>query len=321
MQDIRSIEGICDVEWYGPEQGPVDLLIEVPHGATRATDYTTLEAQLHSALPEDLQAFFFVNTDIGTPECARAVGRQLAGDFENPPALSEANGETHALLDQVQRAATDRPRRTLVLLGRVPRTFVDLNRVLEGGDDDGVKLTPPFPGYIEDPRDRDLLTRLHAGYQEVADRAYAAVCDPGGKALCLHSYAPRSVNITDVDAGIVKALRKAYEPETYAGWPVRPEVDLITEDPDGNLLAPADWADAVVESYRRIGVAAGQNGTYRLSPRSAGYRHAAARPDQVLCAELRRDLLAEPFDPFVEMTIGEGKAWRMALPLSGSLSE
>ena len=113
--------------------------------------------------------------------------------------------------------------------------------------------------------------------------------------------------------------REAYEPETYAGWPVRPEVDLITEDPEGNLLAPADWADSVIESYRRIGVAAGQNGTYRLSPRSAGYRHAAARPDRVLCAELRRDLLAEPFDPFVEMTIGESKAWRMALPLSSSL--
>jgi hypothetical protein len=43
------------------------------------------------------------------------------------------------------------------------------------------------------------------------------------------------------------------------------------------------------------------------------------RPGRALCLEVRRDLLADPFEPFAQMRIGAEKVERLAEPLSSAL--
>jgi hypothetical protein len=71
---VSSIPEILDViSVRGPAASSApDLLIEIPHGATRTADFQTLANQLRSPLPADLVDFFHVNTDTGAPELAGA---------------------------------------------------------------------------------------------------------------------------------------------------------------------------------------------------------------------------------------------------------
>ncbi len=64
--------------------------------------------------------------------------------------------------------------------------------------------------------------------------------------------------------------------------------------------------------FRDGGIQAAENATYRLHAATMGYRYSALYPGRVLCMEVRRDLLADPFDPFAEMKIGASKVARIA---------
>jgi hypothetical protein len=44
-----------------------------------------------------------------------------------------------------------------------------------------------------------------------------------------------------------------------------------------------------------------------------------ARPGRALCVEVRRDLLADPFVPFAQMTIGAAKVDRLVGPFVNAL--
>jgi N-formylglutamate amidohydrolase len=302
--DFRSIPGIVDVMWYPPrgasEASPArTLLIEVPHGATRRSDYETLEAQLVSKLPQDLIEFFFVNTDIGTPEGAECIARALA----TAPA-----GQSLGVL---------------VLRCLLPRTFIDTNRVVAASPSDAVVdgITPALASYVTAKADHALLLGLHQRYHELVARAYAAIPGRGGLALQLHSYSPRSVGIDKIDQDIVAALREAYEPGVYETWPKRPAVDLITADTEGRVLASPEVVVRLREEYARIGIEAKENETYRLMPSTMGYQYADRYPGHVTCIEINRELLADPFIAFADSPIGAAKVERMVGPLILVLGE
>jgi len=294
FEDIRAIDGVCEVAWTppaDPARAEPALLIEIPHGATRPDDYYDLRARLAGALPRDLEHFFFVNTDIGAPECAARIAGHLA---------AAGHG-------------------ALILRCRVPRTFIDCNRVVAGVPGamiDG--MTPAVASYIREPADAALLEDLHRRYHDLVERAYTRVCGRGGLALQLHSYAPRSIGVDRVDDDIVAALHRAYEPELHATWPERPAVDLICAGPDG-LLADAALIADLRARYAAIAVAAEENATYRLHPATMGYHYARSYPGQVLCVELRRDLVADPFVPFGESPISPAKVARMSQPIADAL--
>ena len=95
------------------------------------------------------------------------------------------------------------------------------------------------------------------------------------------------MEIDSVDEGIVAALRRAYEPETYAKWSPRPDVDVISEDSEGRRLAPADRVQRLREEYAAIGVEVVENGTYRLFPGTMGYVYSTDYPQRVTCIEIR----------------------------------
>src|SRR5687768_8949782 len=106
MTALVSIPDIVDVTIArgraARDDAAPDLVIEIPHGATRTADYTACAAELTSPLPADLVDFFHVNTDAGAPELGRAIA---------------------------QRVVADEPTRTVVVLRcRIPRTFIDCNR-------------------------------------------------------------------------------------------------------------------------------------------------------------------------------------------------
>jgi hypothetical protein len=235
--------------------------------------------------PEGLEAFFFVNTDVGTPECAALLAERLAAAGAN----------------------------VLTLRCLIPRTFVDCNRLVDSA---AGEVTPGLPPYVAHDGDAALLGRLHADYQEQARRAYAEVCGTGGLALTLHTYAPRSVDIKAIDDEIVDNLRRCYEPARYEQFELRPAVELISEDVEGELLGPPDLFDRLQQAYATVGVKLEQNRTYRLHRGTMGLEHSTRYPGRVICLEIRRDLLADPFTPFAEMRIAPQKVERMTAPLA-----
>ena len=276
---IRSVPEVLEATIVG--SGVPDLVIEVPHGATRTADFTALAARLTSRLPDGLVDFFHVNTDAGAPELALAVADLLA------------------------------PARTVAVLRcLVPRTFIDCNRRLDASPEDfrAGKVTPGLMPWITTPEDRALLRGLYDRYTAAVRAAFA----PDTAILLLHSYAPRSVDV-EVDADIVTNLRRAYQPAIEPTWPLRPELDVIARAPDGTDHAPP----AVIAALRAAlpDVTIGDSATYPLHPSTLAYHHVIERPGRAVCIEVRRDLLADPFEPFAQMRIGAVKVERMARAL------
>ncbi|MDX1389761.1 MAG: N-formylglutamate amidohydrolase, partial [Acidobacteriota bacterium] len=236
---------------------------------------------------------------------ALAVARGLARPEEIPELAAFGDGGSRA------------PVASLIVRGLVPRTFVDLNRELDRHGDDlrAANLTLAIPPYIRPEEDLETLAALHGAYHEAVALAYEAVCGRGGIAIQLHTYAPRSVRIDEIGDDIVTALRAAYAPERYDTWPRRPDVDLITATPDDTALAPALLVAAIRRRFERTGIVVAENATYTLHPGTTGHRHAAKYPGQVLCLEINRERLADPFVPFAPMRIGPRKVRRMTTPI------
>lgn len=290
--ELRSIDGVVEVAVVGPKAPRRWVLAEVPHGATRTADYHAVARRLQGALPDELIAFFYVNTDIGAPEAASWLAHELsaAGDVG-----------------------------VVVWRCLIPRTFIDTNRVLapssgpRGQVVDG--LTPAVPGYVEDDADRALLEGLARRYHDATAQAYARICGDGGLAVQLHSYAPKSVSVERTDGSIVATLKAAYEPQKYATWPDRPPVDLICATQDGSFRSAPALVARLQAAYVAAGIDAKQNGTYHLHPATMGMAYAKAYPEQVLCVELSRGLVADPFVPFGESPISAAKVARLTAPL------
>ncbi len=299
MHTDLSLPGVCDVELLrGPDadpEAPPDLLVEVPHGATRRAHYDALASQMRSPLPADLHAFFHVNTDVGAWAWGRRVAERLI--------------------------AADPRRAALVIRCLVPRTLIDCNRVPEagGGDLREGAVTPGLAPYVSHPDDIALLRDLHRRYVARVADALDEVCGAGGLALLPHTYAPRSVGIAQIDAQIVENLRAAWAPGVAETWPLRAPVDLITRTEDGTCSAPEGAEAALVAALEAAGYATEVGGTYFLHPSTLAAAWAARHPGRVVCAEVRRDLLVTAWDPFVEMAVDPAKVDRVAAAFADAL--
>jgi predicted N-formylglutamate amidohydrolase len=290
MSSFASVPGVVDVEvLHGAADGPVDLVIEIPHGATRTEDYERYAARMTSPLPEGLVDFFHVNTDAGAPELAVETARRLG-------------------------------RAVAIVRCRVPRTFVDCNRRLDASPEElkAGKVGPGLMPWVTTPEDSALLREAYDGYVRAVHAALARLA-PGGAMLMLHTYAPRTVGV-EVDLDIVKSLHAAYRPEVEPTWPLRPEVDVIGRAPDGGSLAPAAVVDVLRREYGALGYTVGDSATYPLHPSTLAYQHVIDRPGRALCIEIRRDLLAAPFVPFAETQVGPAKVAPLADGLSTALA-
>ncbi len=295
---LRSAPNVADVCWVrGPRcdaHAAPDLLIEVPHGATDTEDFEALAAQLQSKLPERLVDFFHANTDVGAFELALATAEQ--------------------------RVAARAQSCVLIVRSRIPRTFIDCNRRIDEPPEAFRlgKVTPGLMPWITHAADIALLRERHAGYVDLVNAAANALAPDAG-VLLLHSYAPRSVAV-EVDLDIVDNLRQAYQPEIEASWPLRPEFDVIARDLEGRSHAPATVVDALRNSLGEHGWTLGDSATYPLHPSTLAWDHVMRRPGRALCLEVRRDLLADPFDPFARMQICSTKVERIAGPLAAALA-
>ncbi|HEX4421423.1 MAG TPA: N-formylglutamate amidohydrolase, partial [Kofleriaceae bacterium] len=272
---------------------PPDLVIEIPHGATATVDFTVLAARLTSPLPAGLVDFFHVNTDAGAPELAIAIAHRFVAEA---PARSVA-----------------------VLRCRVPRTFIDCNRRLDASDAEfkAGKVTGGLMPWITTPEDRAVLRAAYDRYVGAVRAALAALA-PGGAILMLHSYAPRTVGV-EVDLEIVASLRRAYQPEVEPSWPLRPELDVISRELDGTDRAPPDVVATLRRELAALGLTAADSATYPLHASTLAHGHVLAHPGRALCVEVRRDLLADPFEPFAQMAIGAAKVERLVAPFVRAL--
>lgn len=296
--DGLSIPGVCEVTLVRGARcaGEPTLLVEVPHGATRAAHFDALEHELAGTFPADLREFFFVNTDVGAPELALRLA-ELA--VERDPARS-----------------------ALVLQSLLPRTFVDCNRVIDAGtrprSSAAGEMTPGVHAWVRDPRDLELLLARYGAYRARLESAAETILGAGGLALMVHSYAPRSIDVP-VDERIVERLRAEYAPERIANWPLRPEVDLICSDPEGRMLASEALAAGFERELGAAGFGVARNASYALHPVTLANRIAGRFPGQTLCFEVRRDLLVEPWTPFAEMRADATRIERIAAPIARAL--
>jgi len=144
---IQSIPDVLDATIvHGASGGDApDLVIEIPHGATRTEDFTRLAARLASPLPDNLVDFFHVNTDAGAPELALAIAERLV--------------------------VADPARSVCLLRCRIPRTFIDCNRRMDASPDEfrAGKVTPGLMPWIVAPEDRTLLRGLYDRYVAAVD--------------------------------------------------------------------------------------------------------------------------------------------------------
>ncbi len=297
MPPPTSIHAVCEVTFFRGARAPAgavpDLLLEVPHGATRAVHFSALRAELRGSYPDDLQAFFFVNTDVGAPEVASDIARRYV-----------------ALAPE---------RSAMVVRCLIPRTFVDCNRIIDadahGRASAAGEITPGLHAYVRDPHDRALLLQRYGAYRQAVTAAYDLVCGPGGLGLMVHSYAPRSIDVP-VDDDIVTRLRREYEPVRLAAWPLRAEVDLIVTDPAGRMLASEGLVAALRAGFAEAGCEVAVAGTYSLHAATLAHAFAVRHPGATLCLELRRDLLVSDFTPFAEMVADPAKVARLAAVLA-----
>ncbi len=295
---MQSLPGIVDVEIVRGAQATgdaIDLLIEIPHGATRTEDFTALAARLSSPLPDGLVDFFHVNTDAGAPELGVATAQRF-----------------------VEAAPT---RTAAILRCRIPRTFIDCNRRIDAAPEDyrAGKVTPGLMPWITSPEDRVLLRAAYECYVAAVTDAMARLA-PDGAMLLLHTYAPRTVDV-EVDLAIVTSLRAAYQPAVEPTWPLRPELDVIGRALDGTNHAPIAVVEALRSAVAAHDLTLADGATYPLHPSTLAWEHVMARPGRTLCLEVRRDLLADPFEPFSQMTIAAAKVDRLAVPLAGALRQ
>ena len=293
MERLESIEDVCEVRRIGPAGLRPSALFELPHGATRAEDFRRLRNQLEGPLPDDLEAFFFVNTDVGSWEVAVEAAARLAEPVNGGAA-----------------------RASLVVRSLIPRTFIDCNRV-PGNGATGPGLTPLLPDYVRNPNDGRLLTERYNAYQQVARAAFEAVCGAGGLGVMLHTYAPKSVDVGAIDERVVEKLRAAYA--TPDRWPDRPRVETIDQDGEGRPLADEGLIAEIGRRFAEIGETLARNQTYRLYPDSAGHHHAARWPGRTVVIEFNRGQLAEPFSPFEEMQVPRPRAGHWAAPLADAI--
>jgi hypothetical protein len=291
----RSIPEVCELALVrGASAGSEPaLLLEVPHGATRAEHFDALRRALHGSFPDDLRDFFFVNTDVGAPELALRVALALVAA-------------------QPQRCVA-------VLRSLIPRTFVDCNRLIDADarpqSSAAGEMTPGVQAWVKEPRDLAFLLARYGAYRELAESLYEGVCARGGLALMLHSYAPRSIDVP-VDENIVASLREAYRPDKIGSWPLRAEVDLIADDPQGKTLASEPLVREVQRELGAAGLEVARCGSYALHPSTLAHAFARKYPGQTLCLEVRRDLIVGEFTPFAEMRADLKKLERLALPLA-----
>jgi hypothetical protein len=298
---LRSRAGICEVDFVrgvaARADAPPDVLLEVAHGATRAHHFTELRARLRGQYRDDLLDFFFVNTDVGAPELATAIAHAIV----------------HA-----------RPDRTAVVVRcLLPRTFVDCNRAIAldavaKGSKVG-EMTPGLGPWVVDAHDRELLLAHYQAYREVVTAAFAAtMVRPSGRALFVHTYAPRSIDVA-VDENIGAALRAAYAADRIESWTLRPDVDLITHEPGGKELASPALAARATAEFRAAGFEVARNATYPLHPITLAHGFAVQRPTSTLCFEVRRDLLLAEFVPFRELLPDAARVERAAAPVAAAV--
>jgi predicted N-formylglutamate amidohydrolase len=291
------IAGVADVEVVrgaeAPDGAVPALLVEVPHAADRA-DYDALAAEMGGALPDDLHEFFSVNTDVGAWE----IGRRAA-----------------------ELVVAADPRRTAwAIRCRIPRTFIDCNRIEDAveGDLASGGMTASVPAYVRDDADRARLLALHRRYVALVEEAHAAL-DPRGFLLLPHTYGPRTLGIDSVGDDIVAALRRAHEPERVETWPLRPEVDLITRSQDGAVTAALDVAAEVAAALRAGGGGVAENATYHLHPSTLAHRWAVRFPGRVFCLEVRRDLIVRRWTWNGENEVVPAALERFAAAIAGAI--
>jgi hypothetical protein len=294
---IRSTEGIADVVTLrgldAPPDAPPDLLFEIPHGATSAHDYEATAASLRGELPDDLIAFYYANTDVGAFEVAFATAEAYCAAW---------------------------PARTAALVRcRIPRTFIDCNRRIDQTASDFAAggVTPGLPPWITDPQDRDHLLARYDAYQAIAQQTLASLAS-GGAAVLLHTYAPRTVDVA-VDHQIVPSLRAAWAPDRAQTWPLRPELDVIGRTTDGHSLTPLGFLDALRAAVEPLGWTVGDSATYPMHPSTVAWHRVAALPSRTVCLEIRRDLLAERWEPFAPMLMNPEKVHTAAHALLRAL--
>jgi len=179
-------------------------------------------------------------------------------------------------------------------------------------------MSPGLPPWVRDASDQRLLLERYNAYRDVAAAAFETTCGAGGLGVCVHTYAPRSVDVP-IDDKIGQHMRAAYAADRVSSWPLRAAFDLITHDPAGREIASPRLARAAESELGAAGFEVVRNNAYSLHEVTLAHEFATRHRGQTLCFEARRDLLVPEFTPFREMTPDPVRVARAAAPLAAAV--
>jgi hypothetical protein len=84
-------------------------------------------------------------------------------------------------------------------------------------------------------------------------------------------------------------------------------------------LAPEGVVEDLLEAYAVAGFTPTEGSAYRLVPSTQTWRFATRYPEQVLCLEVRRDLLVHAYTALSAMMVREDAVDRVAAPRAAAI--
>jgi hypothetical protein len=254
-QPISSRAGVCDVAFVrgaaADPQQPPDLVLEVPHGATRSAHFTALRARLRGTYAADLHDFFCVNTDVGAPELANAIAKRVHG---GAAATDRRRGAMPAAAHVRRLQPPHRSRRRSPARRSAGETDAGPAAVGRGSR----RPRTAARGLLRLPRRRDRRVRRRMRQRRFRDvRAH------------LRAAQRRRRRSTRTSSRVFAPPTLA---ERIGTWQLRPSVDLITHDPEGRELASPELASRSAEAFAAAGFDVAQERRLLAAPGDARAR-------------------------------------------------
>jgi hypothetical protein len=254
---------------FGPQDKPIDVIIEAPHASYDKDEWMELRGRLEklgvpASILDSLESLHKVKSDVGSGNIAQAIAAHLQTLWPNL--------------------------RIAVLMGDFSRVVVDFNRLAPGEG-----MTPPIPSEIQGEA-RKWLAAEHLKYLEEADALWGQL-GPNGWGICPHTYAPRGVAIPDGMTAAQAAQAFWSDTEAQERSPLRSPVDIIWQRPDTDTFQHK--RPKILDRIKRaledaLKVVATENKEFSMLEVVTADLRMAKHPGQVVCFKVRRDLVVDP---------------------------
>ncbi|MBU47138.1 MAG: hypothetical protein CL920_00390 [Deltaproteobacteria bacterium] len=289
--------GQTPVEIDEPQAADLHFLLHAPHSAVQKAQWADFLYTLgipEDACPPYFECFCHTNGDQGTEEYTQRAAALLTDPsthqafVEQGLLRAEALAQATPLLEELKIG---------VLLGQCHRSILDLNRDFQHNPTQKGELTPPMPTFIREhfPESVERAHALHQLAMQWEDTLYPMVCQDGRYGvLNAHTYMPFSPQIQSLETMFEDVYKIYSTPSLYTQHMKehkRPDIELLTADKEGDVLAPASYVEALTETFQKAGYPnIKENDPFYHVNAAMGSQRARRHRGYVTILEVSRDL-------------------------------